>query len=175
MKIAIDEASKVLIVTARAKADTRFYATATVSVVAEEDAQHPENINVTEVKVLPPNTSIGKGYSAQFVAQVKGVGNPSQAVVWRVSGHTSEDTRITANGTVFIGEDEQTNLVTVTAQSVYAPDKIGEAEIVVLEKDDPGVADTTIDAIIITPASAEMAQGTWLTFGATVIGKNNPP
>lgn len=175
LKVAIDEASKVLIVTARAKADTRFYATATVSVVAEEDAQHPENINVTEVKVLPPNTSIGKGYSAQFVAQVKGVGNPSQAVVWRVSGHTSKDTRITANGTVFIGEDEQTNLVTVTAQSVYAPDKIGEAEIVVLEKDDPGVADTTIDAIIITPASAEMAQGTWLTFGATVIGKNNPP
>lgn len=175
LKIAADEGSKVIIVTAKAKADTRFYATAVVSVVAEEDAQNPENINITEVKILPPNTSIGKGYSAQFVAQVKSVGNPSQSVVWRISGHTSKDTRVTTGGTVFIGEDEQTNLVTVTAQSVYAPDKIGEAEILVLEKDDPGVSETTIDAIIITPGSAEMAQGTWLTFGATVLGKNSPP
>lgn len=174
LHVAADEPTRIITVKVVSKADARFWTTAVVSVVSAEDAKDPDNIAVTSVTVIPANASVGKGYSAQFAAQVKGTGTPSQEVVWRISGHTSPDTRITSMGTLYVGEDETTNLITITAQPIYAPEFIGEAEVVVLEADAPGVADKTVDAIIITPDMCELEQGKYIVYKAVVIGKNNP-
>lgn len=115
LHVGADELSKVLVVTAKAAADQRFFATATVSVT---DSQHAvDQSTVTEVIVYPGATQIGCGYSQQFAAKVNGVNNPSQQVVWKLTGATSKDTRVTPNGLVFVGEDEQSNMLVLTAYS----------------------------------------------------------
>ena len=175
LSVAADEISSVLVVTAKAKADPRYFVTATVSVTDEAHSNEPENLNISEVQVLPANTSIGQGYSSQFVAVVKSPnGTPSQEVVWHLAGQTSPDTRVTPNGIVFVGMEEASNLLTLTATSVYAPNVVGESDIEVLAHGTPGVEETTIDAIVITPAVTELAQGEYEVFSATVVGKNNP-
>ena len=170
--VGADELSKVLVVTAKAAADQRFFATATVSVT---DFQHAvDQSTVTEVIVYPGATQIGCGYSQQFAAKVNGVNNPSQQVVWKLTGATSSDTRVTPNGLVFVGEDEQSNMLVLTAYSQKTPEVYGEAIIDVVPAETPGVDEVTVDAIIITPDLVELEQGWQTVFKAVVIGKNNP-
>lgn len=172
LHVGADEQSKVLVVTAKAAADQRFFATATVSVT---DSQHAvDQSTVTEVIVYPGATRIGCGYSQQFAAKVNGVNNPSQQVVWKLTGATSKDTRVTPNGLVFVGEDEQSNMLVLTAYSQKTPEVYGEAIIDVVPAETPGVDEVTVDAIIITPDLVELEQGWQTVFKAVVIGKNNP-
>lgn len=117
---------------------------------------------------------IGCGFSQQFAAMVKGVNNPSQQVVWKITGATSKDTRVTPNGLVFVGEDEQSNMLVLTAYSQKTPEVYGEAIIDVVPADTPGVDEVTVDAILISPDMVELEQGWQIVFKATVIGKNNP-
>lgn len=85
LRVATNEASSVLVVTVTSEADPNFFANATVRVV---DVQHAEDTStVQKVTVLPETTKIGKGYNAQFAAQVSGVNNPSQDVVWKLVGN----------------------------------------------------------------------------------------
>lgn len=172
LHVGADELSKVLVVTAKAAADERFFATATVGVT---DSQHAvDQSTVTEVIVYPGATKIGCGYSQQFAAKVNGVNNPSQQVVWKLTGATSKDTRVTPNGLVFVGEDEQSNMLVLTAYSQKTPEVYGEAIIDVVPAETPGVDEVTVDAIIITPDLVELEQGWQTVFKAVVIGKNNP-
>lgn len=172
LHVGADELSKVLVVTAKAAADQRFFATATVSVT---DSQHAvDQSTVTEVIVYPGATQIGCGYSQQFAAKVNGVNNPSQQVVWKLTGATSKDTRVTPNGLVFVGEDEKSNMLVLTAYSQKTPEVYGEAIIDVVPAETPGVDEVTVDAIIITPDMVELEQGWQTVFKAVVIGKNNP-
>lgn len=172
LHVGADELSKVLVVTAKAAADQRFFATATVSVT---DSQHAvDQSTVTEVIVYPGATQIGCGYSQQFAAKVNGVNNPSQQVVWKLTGETSSDTRVTPNGLVFVGEDEQSNMLVLTAYSQKTPEVYGESIIDVVPAETPGVDEVTVDAIIITPDLVELEQGWQTVFKAVVIGKNNP-
>ena len=172
LHVGADEQSKVLVVTAKAAADQRFFATATVSVT---DSQHAvDQSTVTEVIVYPGACQIGCGYSQQFAAKVNGVNNPSQQVVWKLTGATSSDTRITPNGLVFVGEDEKSNMLVLTAYSQKTPEVYGEAIIDVVPAETPGVDEVTVDAIIITPDMVELEQGWQTVFKAVVIGKNNP-
>lgn len=172
LHVGADELSKVLVVTAKAAADQRFFATATVSVT---DSQHAvDQSTVTEVIVYPGATQIGCGYSQQFAAKVNGVNNPSQQVVWKLTGATSSDTRVTPNGLVFVGEDEKSNMLVLTAYSQKTPEVYGEAIIDVVPAETPGVDEVTVDAIIITPDLVELEQGWQTVFKAVVIGKNNP-
>lgn len=172
LHVGADELSKVLVVTAKAAADERFFATATVSVT---DSQHAvDQSTVTEVIVYPGATKIGCGYSQQFAAKVNGVNNPSQQVVWKLTGATSKETRVTPNGLVFVGEDEKSNMLVLTAYSQKTPEVYGEAIIDVVPAETPGVDEVTVDAIIITPDMVELEQGWQTVFKAVVIGKNNP-
>lgn len=172
LHVGADEQSKVLVVTSKAAADERYFATATVSVT---DSQHAvDQSTVTEVVIYPGAVQIGCGYSQQFAAKVNGVNNPSQQVVWELTGATSEDTRVTTNGLVFVGEDEKSNMLVLTAYSQKTPEVYGEAIIDVVPADTPGVDEVTVDAIIITPDMVELEQGWQIVFKAVVIGKNNP-
>lgn len=172
LHVGADEQSKVLVITAKAAADQRFFATATVSVT---DSQHAvDQSTVTEVIVYPSATQIGCGYSQQFAAKVNGINNPSQQVVWKLTGATSKDTRVTPNGLVFVGKDEKSNMLVLTAYSQKTPEVYGEAIIDVVPAETPGVDEVTVDAIIITPDMVELEQGWQTVFKAVVIGKNNP-
>lgn len=105
---------------------------------------------------------------------MNGVNNPSQQVVWKLTGATSKDTRVTPNGLVFVGEDEQSNMLVLTAYSQKTPEVYGEAIIDVVPAETPGVDEVTVDAIIITPDLVQLEQGWQTVFKAVVIGKNNP-
>ena len=70
---------------------------------------------------------------------MNGVNNPSQQVVWKLTGATSSDTRVTPNGLVFVGKDEQSNMLVLTAYSQKTPEVYGEAIIDVVPADTPGV------------------------------------
>lgn len=105
---------------------------------------------------------------------MNGVNNPSQQVVWKLTGATSKDTRVTPNGLVFVGEDEQSNMLVLIAYSQKTPEVYGEAIIDVVPAETPGVDEVTVDAIIITPDLVQLEQGWQTVFKAVVIGKNNP-
>lgn len=77
LHVDINEGSKLIVVTAASVLDPEVKATSTVSVTDEQHATNPGNANITEVVIIPENVTVGKGYSTQFAAQVKGAGNPS--------------------------------------------------------------------------------------------------
>lgn len=168
------EGARLIIVTATANADTTKTATATMTVTDEQHASNPDNANITGVTVIPATTRVGKGYSTQFAAKVTGTGTPSQEVIWKIEHQTSADTRITSNGALFVGADENASMITVIAIPVYNPDVRGEAEVEIAEATEPGVDKVTVDAVIVNPDMLELAQGDYIVFQAVVIGQNGP-
>lgn len=83
-------------------------------------------ITVTDVSVSPQVASVNRGASAVFSAIVSSRGQvvPSQEVVWAISGATSADTKIGADGTLTVGWDETASVINITANAkntiVYA-------------------------------------------------------
>jgi hypothetical protein len=69
---------------------------------------------VTGVTIDPTSASLAKGGTQTFTATVAGEHDPSQEVVWTVSGNTSTATKFTG-ATLAIGNDETAGYITVTA------------------------------------------------------------
>ena len=66
------------------------------------------------------------GETQKLKAIVTGTNNPSQKVVWSVSGNNSENTVINDNGEITIGKDETSSLIIVKAVSAEDSSKYGE-------------------------------------------------
>lgn len=176
LKVATDELSKLIIVKAVSDADSGVVDSTTVTTVVEADAENP--VAVTKVEIIPDSVEIGVGMSYQFAAVVHGEMNPPLDVVWKVSGTTDPNTRITPNGTLFIGEDEKPGLISVEAISVFMPEVFAEADVIVVGKDDPKYPDIvnqkTVDAVLVVPDAVEVPENTLKIFSAIVIGSNSP-
>ncbi len=71
----------------------------------------------TSVILTPTNVVLQKGESQQFSASIVGEGNPSQAVVWQVSGNNDNATQIDNNGLLTISATETAISIAVTAVS----------------------------------------------------------
>lgn len=176
LKVATDELSKLIIVKAVSDADSGVVDSTTVTTVVEADAENP--VAVTKVEIIPDSVEIGVGMSYQLAAVVHGEMNPPLDVVWKVSGTTDPNTRITPNGTLFIGEDEKPGLISVEAISVFMPEMFAEADVIVVGKDDPKYPDIvnqkTVDAVLVVPDAVEVPENTLKIFSAIVIGSNSP-
>lgn len=167
-----DEMSDLLVVTATSNLDPSFSTTAVVNTIAVGDAENP--MAVTSVQVIPETATVGQTFTSQLAAVVHGEANPPQDVVWKVMGNASSATRITANGLLTIGEDEQLGTISVLAYSTYAPDIYGECDVTVVAKDDPIAAEATVTAVIVNPDLVTMEENTLKVFSAVVIGNNAP-
>jgi TolB-like protein len=86
---------------------------------------------VTSVTVSPASVSVDKGRTQQFSAEITGTNNPDPAVIWTVSDNTSSSTRISEDGVLTVGDDENITPLTVTATSKADTGKKGSAAVTV--------------------------------------------
>jgi predicted outer membrane repeat protein len=90
----------------------------------------PAPATVSAVEVSPNTATVVKGESYDFTAVVTGQNNPSQDVVWTVSGQSGGSTSI-ADGKLTIGTAETAASLTVTATSTADDSKSGTAVVTV--------------------------------------------
>ena len=75
---------------------------------------------LTAIDLRPDTATIAKGQGRAFVVEPTGTGNPSAKCTFEHDG-TSDNTYITPTGFLFIGIDETTTPITVTATSTVDP------------------------------------------------------
>lgn len=167
-----EETSALLIVSGTCVADPNFTDTSLVTVIPPELAE--DEPVVTVIQLYPAYTQIGRGMNARFAVQLTGLNNPPAAIIWELMGASSLATHVSRDGVVYIGADEALHEITLRATVSYDPTKFAEATINVVSEDTPGIDETTVDAVIISPAAVESDPGHRITFKATVIGQNNP-
>ena len=167
-----EETSALLIVTGTCAADPNYTDTSLVTVIPPELAE--DEPVVTVIQLYPAYTQIGRGMNARFAVQLTGLNNPPASIIWDLTGATSLATHVSRDGVVYIGADEQLHEITLRATVSYDPTKFAESTINVVSEDTPGISETTVDAVIISPAAVESDPGHRITFKATVIGQNNP-
>lgn len=91
-----------------------------ISAVATIKVKEPTpEVEVTGVTVTPNPVTKYKGETQQFTAVVEGNNNPPQTVDWSVEGNLSENTYISSNGLLTIGEDEDSKTLIVRATSTF--------------------------------------------------------
>jgi len=163
LRVASGEGTTALIVKAVSTFDNHKIGTATVAVIDETPS-------VTSVEVHPQVAEVVLGTPQQFSATVNGTNNPSQAVVWAVTGAESNITAITSSGVLLVAMNETARSLTVRATSVADASKTGTAAVTFSLIP----ATPTIANITISPSQATIAKGKSNQFTATVTGTNNP-
>ena len=145
LKIADNETSKQITVKAVSSADKTITASVTVDVMQIKITSTVDNVTVT----------METGETQQLKAVVTGTNNPSQKVVWSVSGNNSENTVINDNGEITIGKDETSSLIIVKAVSAEDSSKYGEFAISI--KQNTLIGDVNSDGTV-TVLDATMLQ-----------------
>ena len=95
---------------------------------------------VISVSVTPATASAERGKTLQFTAEVLGEGSFDTSVGWKISGASDPATKIDGNGMLTVGAGETAESFTVTAVSVFDPEKSASAVVTVLsgEPSEPG-------------------------------------
>ena len=73
---------------------------------------------LSAIDVLPATASVKAGAFEQFRVETTGTGYPPSKCSWAHNG-TSDDTFITSTGLLYVGADETTTPITVTATSLF--------------------------------------------------------
>lgn len=87
---------------------------------------------VLSVAVTPADTEAECGKTLQFTADVQGEGGFDPSVEWKVSGAADPATNIDQNGVLTVGAQETAGSLTVTAVSVFDPEKSASAVVAVV-------------------------------------------
>lgn len=120
---------------------------------------------VEAVVVSPAALTAPGGSQQQFTATVLGPGAPDQSVTWETSAGVIDSTgRLTLPQAATF---EQT--ITVRATSVLDPSKFGEAAVKIL-----GIPIDEVQAVMVSPAVANVNGGESAQFEAEVVGPNSP-
>lgn len=90
-----------------------------------------ETPGVTAVTVTPDTATASAGASMMFDAKVTLSGFASAQVVWSISGNSSTNTKIDAQGRLKLAADETGTTITVKATSVYDDSQSGTATVTV--------------------------------------------
>ena len=95
---------------------------------------------VISVSVTPATASAERGKTLQFTAEVLGEGSFDTSVGWKISGASDPATKIDGNGMLTVCAGETAESFTVTAVSVFDPEKSASAVVTVLsgEPSEPG-------------------------------------
>jgi len=120
-----------------------------------------DSLNIA-VEVTPETADVLKGGTQQFESVV--TGTSTDAVLWTVSGNTSENTFISGDGLLTVAEDETAEQLVVKATSLY--DEISSDTAVV------NVVNKGVSKVVITPETANTIKGGQVVFTATVEGEN---
>lgn len=173
LQVAKTESASVVIVTVTSVLDPTKSDYCAVSITPEEAVV--DAWEITSLVITPEETTVGQTYNTRFACIVDGINNPPQDVIWEVAGNADKNTHISKEGVLFCGANETVgNILIVTAQAVFDPDKIATAKATVLSKDSPEAQQTTVTDIIIAPMMITAKHGEKITFKATVLGQNNP-
>lgn len=86
---------------------------------------------VTAVTVSPTSATVAPDGNLKLTATVTGTGIVPQGVTWSVSGNSSVDTVVTNAGMLYIGKNEASATVTVTATSIFDPTKSADCVVTV--------------------------------------------
>ena len=78
---------------------------------------------ISEIKINEIQNPLKKGDSIQLETTISGVGSYDMSLTWSISGATSKDTVIDANGKLTIGKDEKSKEIIVTATSNFDSSK----------------------------------------------------
>ena len=129
---------------------------------------------VTGITVTPVTADVNQGGNATFMAAVAGTNNPPQTVTWSiVETDKKAGTAITAGGVLTVAADEPSGKTfTIQASSTLTgyTGVYGQAIVTVVDTNS-----TTVSAITVMPATANVIRGESRTFTASVTGSNNPP
>ncbi len=162
LTIAEDETAEEITVTATSKFDNTKSESAVVKIVKE---LVPEGTTIT----ITPSTAIVKvGDTKEFKAEVNAE-LENKAVVWSVEGNTSENTTISNDGVLTIGEDETSDQITVIA-TLAIDSSIKTSATVSVAKADEKVPEVT--AVKVNEGNSEVKTGETKTFTATVEGND---
>ena len=142
LTIASDETADTLTVTATSVADRRATVSTKVTIEKENQPQ-PQEPTVTKVTITPSENVKGKvNGTVNFSAEVEG--DEENQVTWSIEGNTSNNTKISAEGELTIGSDEQADTITVIATSKLNNGVVARVT-VTIEKDSNPSAQTVID------------------------------
>ncbi|MDF9866554.1 hypothetical protein OKW22_000107 [Bacilli bacterium PM5-3] len=110
-------------------------ATATNASTNPTTASATAKLSLVEIDVIvnPLTATVAKGYEQKFTATVQNDLN-KDGVTWAVSGATSADTKVDANGKLVIGIDETATTLNVTATSKKDTTKSATSVVTVVEK-----------------------------------------
>jgi hypothetical protein len=106
-----------------------------------------------------------KDREQDFTAIVDGANNPSQAVIWSVTGNTSAGTMFSGN-ILYTGADEEAEHFTVTARSVLDPGKSGASTV--------NIVRPVVTGVTIIEQNAAVRKDESMEFHATVEGLRGP-
>jgi hypothetical protein len=120
---------------------------------------------VDSVTVSPSTTSVAKGGTQTFTAEVIGTNSPAQTVTWKVEGGIAGTTIVNGLLTVAIGESATS--LTVTATSTVNTTKFDTAVVTVS-------GTVTVSTVTVSPSTTSVAKGGTETFTAVVTGTLNP-
>ena len=133
LSVGEDETSTQLTITATLAVDSSIKTSATVS-VAKADEEVPE---VTAVRVNEGNSEVKAGETKTFTATVEGDNLSDTTVTWKVEGNTSENTSISKDGVLTIGEDETAETINVIATSNYDTSKTATVVVTIKKAEVP--------------------------------------
>ncbi len=100
--------------------------------------------SITGVTISPQDCTVRQGGQQVFRAQVLGKGQPSQQINWQLSGNSSQKTKLTANGILYVGEDESSSVLYVYANASANTSKSAEAKVTIQKDDKPAVNSYTV-------------------------------
>ena len=95
---------------------------------------------IISVTIAPVSAQTKKNATLQLRAEVNGTGKFDPALIWKIDGATSADTRIDENGLLAVAADETADKITVTAVSAADPGKSAAASVTVLSDENSSCA-----------------------------------
>ena len=106
--------------------------------------------------------SIRVGNQSSYTANISSTGNLDKSVTWSLSGNTSKDTKVSADGVVTVGTDEAAPVITLKAVSNFDNSWSAQKPIIVTQ---------FVDSVTVR-GDKHVACGTEKTYTATVTGSD---
>ena len=143
-----------------------------------EESEHNQSVQarigtltvagVTGVEIMPLASTVEKGGTLQFDADVKNVSTSDcpieDTVTWTVSGNHSSKTVIDAMGRLSVGADESADTLTIQAESVHENGLLGKVK----ASTSVTVLPPAVTGLTVSPASVTVSQGKQHQFRVSV-------
>ncbi len=124
---------------------------------------------ITSVTVKPAQTTVRRGTTKQFIAEVTGDSGVDETVLWSVSGAKDNDTSISETGVLTVAQSETAETLIVTAVSTVDSSKKAESTVTLTNEE---VTAKEVYAVTVSPDDAAVNVGETQQFTATVVGDN---